>query len=83
MNRRFYIISAIGLAVALAYAVAAPAIDTITAVAQLLYQPNVEMVMVLTAVALTIAVARSSPEAARSFWRRLTARSRDPVPSTI
>lgn len=47
------------------------------------FRPTAEVFFLAVAVASLITVARSSPAPTRSFLKRLTARSDDPVPSTI
>jgi len=46
-------------------------------------QLTVSTFLLLASVAALITLARPSPAAFRDFWQRLTARARDPVPSTI
>lgn len=47
-----------------------------------LFQPTADTYLLLAALVALIVVARPSPAPFRSFWHRLMARTRDPVPST-
>lgn len=47
------------------------------------FKPTAETVFLAAAVAALITVARASPAPARSFLKRLLARTDEPVPSTI
>lgn len=49
----------------------------------LAFKPTAETVFLAAAVASLITVARASPAPARSFLKRLLARTAEPVPSTI
>ena len=48
-----------------------------------LVRPTPDTFLMLAALVSLLAVARPSSAPVRSFWLRLTARSPDPVPSTI
>lgn len=55
----------------------------VSAITLIAFRPTAETFFLAVSVAALITVARSSPAPTRSFLKRLTARSDDPVPSTI
>lgn len=55
---------------------------TIAALSSFLFQPTADTYLLMAALVALIIAARPSPAPFRSFWHRLIARTRDPVPST-
>ena len=66
----------------LGFAVFSLIAGAVAALSSFLFQPTADTYLLLAALVALIIVARPSPAPFRSFWHRLMARTRDPVPST-